>query len=69
MNITNIEHWKCKDCGKDTFKHSDTDYYMVKHYIWKQFGVGRGMLCIGCLEHRMGRKLTKNDMLDCAVNK
>jgi len=29
---------------------------------------GKGMLCIGCLERRLRRKLTKKDFLDCPVN-
>jgi hypothetical protein len=60
------KHWSCVDCGKPTFQ--TTDYYMVKNELWKRFGVGEEMLCISCLEKRMGRKLTKEDLLDCPLN-
>lgn len=54
----------CIDCGFDTFQN---EYYVVKDEIWpiKQNG---GMLCIGCLEKRIGRSLTKDDFTDCLVN-
>ena len=64
--ITTDKHWCCVDCGKNTFQTDD--YYMVKQWIWEKFGVGHGMLCIGCLEKRMGRKLTKDDLTDCPLN-
>lgn len=52
----------CQDCGFDTFC---SEYYMVKHSIWKLTGIrGWGkMLCIGCLERRIKRKLVRNDFL------
>jgi hypothetical protein len=28
----------------------------------------KGMLCIGCLEHRLGRKLKPSDFLDAPIN-
>ena len=28
----------------------------------------REVLCIGCLEHRLGRTLTRNDFTDCRLN-
>ena len=66
--VTDKKHWTCKDCKKDTFLSSDIDYYMVTHELWKKYGVGEDMLCISCFEDRLGRKLTKNDLLDCALN-
>ena len=26
------------------------EYYMVQDDIWKAYGAGKGMLCLGCLE-------------------
>ena len=49
----------CHDCGIDTIN----EYYMVKHKLWKK-AVGRnGMLCILCLENRLGRKLKPKDFV------
>jgi hypothetical protein len=44
---------------------------MVHDGIWdtatEDFG-GRGMLCIGCLENRLGGLLTKDDFTSCVLN-
>jgi hypothetical protein len=57
----------CKDCGVDTFEINE--YYMVTKDLWRQYGVKRGMLCIACLEKRMGRSLTLDDFTDCILNR
>lgn len=57
----------CKDCGIDT-KNDLKDFYMVKDQLWKEFGVGKGMLCIDCFEKRLGRKLAPSDLMFCFVN-
>lgn len=54
----------CKDCGKDTYKKQE-DYYMVRHELWKVWGVG--MLCMSCMEDRLGRKLNSQDILKCPL--
>lgn len=59
----NIE-FLCVDCQFDTFQN---EYYMVKDEIWP-IGMDDGMLCIDCLEKRLGRKLIKDDFTDCLVN-
>jgi len=64
---TKKSHWLCADCGKDTFIESK-DYYMVTTELWEKYGVGEKMLCIGCMEDRLGHKLTKEDITDCPVN-
>ncbi len=55
----------CLDCKISTF--AINEYYMVNHSVWDETGLGRrdGMLCIGCLETRIGRTLTQFDFLDC----
>jgi hypothetical protein len=60
------EAFNCKDCGINTLYSEE--YYMVKDSIWKTYGVNRGMLCIGCLETRLGRTLTANDFSDVPIN-
>ena len=61
-----MSRYQCEDCPVDT--ESIGEYYMVTHNIWRQFGAGAGMLCIGCLEKRIGRTLDKWDFLNVPVN-
>jgi len=52
----------CVDCGMDTGKKGE--YYMVHDKIWMLSGLGSynsKMLCLNCLEKRIGRPLTKDD--------
>jgi hypothetical protein len=35
--------FNCEDCGSDY-----DEYYMAQNDIWKTYGAGDGMLCIGC---------------------
>jgi len=48
------------------------EYYMVDNGVWEvateDFG-GHGMLCIGCLEARLGGKLVASDFPDYPINK
>jgi len=62
-----IKHWACIDCGKDC-KINPIDYYMVTFELWGKYGVGGDMLCMDCIENRIGHKLTKEDILDCPLN-
>ena len=50
----------CLDCGVDTI--AIDEYYMVTHELWAN---SDGMLCIGCLEKRLGRELTPDDFSSC----
>lgn len=54
------------DCGKDTFL-DDKDYYMVRHELWRKLVGGQGMLCMDCMEGRLGHKLRKEEILPCVV--
>lgn len=61
-------HHKCKDCGVDTARIGE--HYMLKDSVWySAYAHERGMLCIGCLEKRLGRQLTKADFNDSHVNR
>lgn len=76
-----IEGFKCMDC--EVFTRSKwggiDEYYMVNWELWYQAtgfydlvydpdNKDNGMLCIGCLENRIGRKLNRNDFMDAPVN-
>lgn len=58
----------CRDCGTDTAVADE--YYMVEDPVWEASGLAKdeGMLCIGCLEIRIGRELTPDDFTAAAVN-
>ena len=46
------------------------EYYIVRDEIWARTGLKSqgGMLCIGCLEGRIGRKLSPTDFPDLPIN-
>lgn len=55
------------DCESNTLH--DNEYYMVTDEIWKTAcPEEKGMLCIGCLENRLGRQLTASDFTDAPIN-
>ena len=59
--------WTCKDCGVDT--HETKEYYMLKNKVWNSCVFNSLiMLCIGCIEKRLGRKLVPEDFMDCSLN-
>jgi hypothetical protein len=51
--------FRCVDCGED----KDGEYYMVADELWAASGLGPddGMLCLVCLERRIGRRLAIGD--------
>ena len=55
----------CTDCAACTL--CILEYYMVTDQVWSSVA-DRGMLCIGCLEQRLGRKLTAVDFTACPLN-
>jgi hypothetical protein len=56
----------CLDCRRDT----RSEFYMLRKEVWlgTNLGVGDGMLCIGCVETRLGRRLTPEDFTDVPAN-
>jgi hypothetical protein len=56
----------CFTCGRNTSEMGE--YYVVRQNLWKAYGV-EGMLCIGCFETRLGRRLTPAEFIVCDVNK
>jgi len=55
--------FSCEDCGSDC-----DGYYMVQNDIWKTYGASGAMLCIGCLEKRIGRQLSQQDFIDLPLD-
>lgn len=71
MSKTNVQEeypeFNCLDCEASTMQNGE--YYMIHNWLWIQANPkDSGMLCIGCLEARLGRKLTKYDFTDAPVN-
>lgn len=62
----------CADCGVDT--DDIHEFYMVNDELWLQAvpiqkeNESR-VLCVGCLERRIGRQLTSKDFTDAPVNR
>jgi hypothetical protein len=67
----------CADCGVGTITLGEL--YMVQPEVWQQVWpgsclkpwhkiLGQQVLCIGCLERRLGRTLTSADFTDAPLN-
>jgi len=57
----------CCGCGVNI--HEAHEYYHVHNGVWAEAGAcKRSLLCIGCLEDRLGRELTRADFSDAGVN-
>ncbi len=64
----------CADCGVNT--HHIGEYYMVTDEVWAAAGgranvegvLAHEMLCIGCIEHRLKRRLTFCDFMQVEAN-
>jgi hypothetical protein len=63
----------CADCGIDTVEAGE--WYMVHDEIWlrawdhiSRSAPGLQILCIGCLEQRIGRTLCAEDFTDVPIN-
>jgi|SRR3989344_5365328 len=57
----------CQDCTKSTCRD---DYYMVHHDLWlRAHPENYGMLCLTCLQTRLGRTLIDQDFLDIHLNR
>lgn len=59
--------FKCLDCQVDTGKIGE--YYFLHPEIWNAaHNSKKGMLCVGCIEKRLGRKLNASDFAECTLN-
>lgn len=66
MELNNVkdEDFDCFECGLNTMN----EYYMVKNSLWDKYGIIYGMLCVLCLEDRMGRRLKPKDFVNFPIN-
>jgi hypothetical protein len=56
---------RCRDCRLHVGVANE--WYMVHDEVWPLEPEG-GLLCIGCLEARIGRSLVSSDFTDCPAN-
>lgn len=64
--FSDLAIWSCQDCSISTI---GDNYYMIQHKLWKRVHPNYvGMLCLGCLEVRLGRPLIKADFIKAPVN-
>lgn len=62
----------CADCRVDTYVIGE--YYMIDHKLWRHAWRKRRrpgakpILCIGCVERRVGRTLMASDFIEAPVN-
>lgn len=57
----------CLDCAKDTGRMHE--HYFVRLSLWLDaVGSKTGMLCVSCLEGRIGRPLDARDFTDAHIN-
>jgi hypothetical protein len=57
----------CLDCRVDTGKIRE--HYMLVDDVWFSIhGSNLGMICIGCIENRLGRQLCPQDFNSSHVN-
>lgn len=69
LTAEEIEMFTCKGCRFDTFENDE--YYMVQFSMWQTVVPAHlrdDMLCIGCLEGYLGRKLSTSDFTEAPVN-
>ena len=60
---------KCLDCREVTTTSRASEYYMVHDDLWKTANADVvGMICVGCLEKRIGRQLNPLVFSDCPLN-
>src|SRR5262249_12462754 len=58
--------FRCHDCGNDFDEYS----YVVHDVVWDASGLSKdgALLCVGCLEARIGRRLCRDDFTDAPIN-
>jgi hypothetical protein len=57
----------CLGCGVDTVRIGD--FYMLHDPVWLRANPGgAGMLCVDCVETRLGRRLEPGDFTTAPIN-
>jgi len=78
QQIADSDDYPCHDCSQLTIPYERrrrSEYYMIHDVLWRQACAAapalnsEGMLCVGCLERRLGRMLTFSDFTYCPLNR
>ena len=64
----NNKEFNCKCCGKSTL--TNRDYYMLEDKLWLELNNGKyeGMMCMDCVESKLGRKIAIKDLAPVPLN-
>lgn len=62
--------YPCDDCGMLTAPAGGAhEWYMVEDAVWQEAGATAStILCIGCVERRLGRTLSRRDFPNVMLN-
>lgn len=69
-DVAKYPQFVCTDCG--VFVHSRLgigEYFMIAHELWDRFCSDAYMLCVGCVEDRIGRRLNRHDFIPATLAK
>lgn len=67
MSKNSRKKFLCLDCNVDTGRIGE--FYFINIDLWlSAVGSKNGMLCIGCLEKRLGRMLISSDFTLAYIN-
>ena len=62
-----LENFICLDCGVNTALNNE--YYMLENEVWQEAVPDQwGMLCLNCVELRLGRQLWPEDFMEAPLN-
>ncbi len=62
-----LENFICLDCGVNTALNNE--YYMLESEVWQEAVPDLwGMLCLNCVELRLGRQLWPEDFMEAPLN-
>lgn len=65
--IAELDAFICINCDINTSEINE--YYMIEDHLWKKVNPNiTGMLCIGCVENKLGRKLNSADFTPYPIN-
>ena len=57
--------WLCLDCSRNLLEPGG-DYFMLQNHLWRELvprSERHGMLCLACVERRLGRALNPGDFM------
>lgn len=66
MKVSSSRKWFCVYCSADVH----LEHCFLKQEIWNKIHNSCfGMVCLSCMEQRLGRLLNKDDFTDCYINR